>query len=283
MTGADRWKVATLAPALLVYALMALLPLANLLLMSVHDIRWEDGRALWQGVGASHYRALPDDALVGKAFANTTLFAVLAVAAEMVIGFSLALWVSRVRRARAFYQTILMLPILLPGIVIGAIWKLIYNPDFGILNLALAGIGLTGRDWLGDPSLAFLSVVAVDVWHWTPFVFLLLLAAIESLPGELFEAARVDGASAWQELRLIVLPLMLPAIVVTLVFRLIVSFKVFDEVYLLTGGGPGTTTEVLSFTIYRRFFTEDRVGYGSAISILALFLVTLMVVIALTG
>ena len=131
--------------------------------------------------------------------------------------------------------------------------------------------------------MAFASVIVVDIWHWTPFVFLLLLASLESLPGELFEAARVDGASAWQELRHVILPLMLPALVVTLVFRLIVSFKVFDEVYLLTGGGPGTTTEVLSFTIYRRFFTEDRVGYGSAISVFALFLVTLMVIGALAA
>ena len=283
MTTADRWKWATLSPALLVYALMALLPLANLVVLSMHDIQWEHGRASWQDVGAAHYKALSDDELMVKGLLNTSLFAVLAVSAEMVLGFVLALWVSRVGRGRVFYQTMLMLPILLPGIVIGAIWKLIYNPDFGILNLGLAALGASGHDWLGDPSLAFLSVVVVDVWHWTPFVFLLMLAAIESLPGELFEAARVDGASRWQELRRITLPLMIPAIVVTLVFRLIVSFKVFDEVYLLTGGGPGTTTEVLSFTIYRRFFTEDRVGYGSAISIFALFLVTLMVVLALAA
>ena len=115
------------------------------------------------------------------------------------------------------------------------------------------------------------------------FVFLLLLASLESLPGELFEAARVDGASAWQELRHVILPLMLPALVVTLVFRLIVSFKVFDEVYLLTGGGPGTATEVLSFTIYRRFFTEDRMGYGSAISVLTLFALALLILLVLYG
>ena len=128
--------------------------------------------------------------------------------------------------------------------------------------------------------MAFASVVAVDVWHWTPFVFLLLLAGLESLPQDSYEAARIDGASAWQELRYVTLPMMLPTIVVTLAFRLIVSFKVFDEVYLLTGGGPGTATEVVSFTIYRRFFTEDRMGYGAAISVVTLFLLTLLIVIA---
>jgi multiple sugar transport system permease protein len=125
--------------------------------------------------------------------------------------------------------------------------------------------------------------VVVDIWHWTPFVFLLLLAGLESLPQDVYEAARIDGASAWQELRYVTLPMMLPTIAVTAVFRLIVSFKVFDEVYLLTGGGPGTATEVVSFTIYRRFFTEDRIGYGSAISVVVLFLLTLVIVLALAG
>ncbi|MBK9608844.1 MAG: sugar ABC transporter permease [Betaproteobacteria bacterium] len=103
------------------------------------------------------------------------------------------------------------------------------------------------------------------------------------MPQDVFEAARVDGASAWQELRHVMLPMMLPAIAVTLLFRLIVSFKVFDEVYLLTGGGPGTATEVLSFTIYRRFFTEDRMGYGSAISVLTLFALALLILLVLYG
>jgi len=156
-----------------------------------------------------------------------------------------------------------------------------YNPDFGIINQALTAIGLPGRDWLGDGALAFPSVIVVDIWHWTPFVFLLLLAGIEALPQDTYEAARVDGASAWQELRYVTLPMMLPTMAVTLIFRLVVSFKVFDEVYLLTGGGPGTATEVVSFTIFRRFFTEDRAGYGSAISVIVLFLLALVIVLAI--
>jgi multiple sugar transport system permease protein len=186
-------------------------------------------------------------------------------------------------RGRLFYRTAFLLPVLIPGIVIGAIWKLAYNPDFGVLNQLLGLAGLPGRDWLGEKTLAFASVVAVDVWHWTPFVFLLLLAALESLPQDVYEAARIDGANAWQELRHVTLPLMWPAIAVTAVFRLIVSFKVFDEVYLLTGGGPGTATEVVSFTIYRRFFTEDRVGYGAAISVVVLFLLTFVIILSLAA
>jgi multiple sugar transport system permease protein len=276
-----RWRVLTLAPAVAIYLLLALLPIVNLLVMSVHDIRWEEGTARWTFVGLTHFAALPADPLVRAGLVNTILFALFSVAAEMVIGFMLAVLVSRAIAGRGVYRTVFLLPILIPGIVIGAIWKLMYNADFGIINQALTAIGLAGRDWLGDGALAFPSVIVVDVWHWTPFVFLLLLAGIEALPQDTYEAARVDGASAWQELRYVTLPMMLPTIAVTLVFRLVVSFKVFDEVYLLTGGGPGTATEVVSFTIFRRFFTEDRAGYGSAISVIVLFLLALVIVLAI--
>jgi multiple sugar transport system permease protein len=275
----DRWRFYTLAPALAVYLLLALLPIVNLVVMSAHDIRWQQGAAQWTLVGLKHYTELPRDPLVRAGLANTTLFALLAVTAEMLIGFALALFVSRIVVGRVLYRTIFLLPILIPGIVIGAIWKLMYNPDFGIINQLFGLAGLAGFDWLGSGRLAFMSVIVVDVWHWTPFVFLLLLAGLESLPEDIHEAAMLDGASAWQELRRVTIPMMLPVIVVTLAFRLIVSFKVFDEVYLLTGGGPGTATEVLSFTIYRRFFTEDRMGYGSAISVVALFVLTLVIVL----
>jgi multiple sugar transport system permease protein len=280
---ARRWRYYTLAPALTIYLLLALLPIANLVAMSIHDIRWVEGVAQWTYAGGRHFAELPSDPLFRAGLFNTTLFAALAVAAEMVLGFFLALFVSRIGAGRVAYRTIFLLPILLPGIVIGAIWKLMYNPDFGIINQLLGAVGLAGHDWLGDGALAFASVVVVDIWHWTPFVFLLLLAGLESLPQDVFEAAKMDGASAWAELRFLTFPMMLPTLAVTLVFRLIVSFKVFDEVYLLTGGGPGTATEVVSFTIYRRFFTEDRMGYGSAISVVTLFLLTLVIVLCLAA
>lgn len=280
---AGRWRWLTLAPAACVYLAVAVLPIANLVAMSLHDIRWVDGIARWTWSGVRHYAALGADPLVAAGVRNTAVFAALAVAIEMVLGFLLAHWVSRAGRSQLAYRTIFLLPILLPGIVIGAIWKLMYNPDFGVVNQLFALAGLAGHDWLGDRALALASVIAVDVWHWTPFVFLLLLAGLQSLPQDVYEAAKVDGAGPWAELRYVTLPMMLPAIAVTFAFRLIVSFKVFDEVYLLTGGGPGTATEVVSFTIYRRFFTEDRMGYGSAISVVVLFLLALSIVLALAA
>jgi multiple sugar transport system permease protein len=170
-----------------------------------------------------------------------------------------------------------------PGIVIGAIWKLMLNYDFGLANKLLGFVGIMPHDWLGSAETALLSVIIVDIWHWTPFCFLLFLAGVESLPQDVFEAAKIDGAGAWQELRYITLPLMIPTIIVTSAFRLILAFKVFDEVYLLTSGGPGTATEVISFTLYQRFFTEDKAGYGSAMSVAVIFLVSMLLVVALSA
>jgi multiple sugar transport system permease protein len=251
--------------------------------MSFHDVRWVQGAARWTYVGSKNLLALPQDQLFRAGIANTVLFAVSAVLVQMVLGFFLALASSKVSRGRVVYRAIFILPILVPGIVIGAIWKLMYNYDFGVINQLTGLLGMAPHEWLGQKATALLSVIVVDCWHWTPFCFLLLLAGLESQPQDIYEAANLDGAGPWGELAYITFPLMLPTIVVTLVFRLIVAFKVFDEVFLLTGGGPGTATEVISFTIYRRFFTEDRVGHGSAMSIVTLFLVALLIVLALAA
>ena len=276
------WRWATFGPALALMLLLSVLPLANLLWTSFHNVSWADGQATWAPVGLAHYRALADDELFRAGLGNTTVFALAAVAGQMVLGFLLALLCSRVTRGRVLYRTVFILPILIPGIVIGAIWKLMLNYDFGLANQFIGLLGLEPRDWLGDAGTALLSVVVVDIWHWTPFCFLLFLAGLESLPQDVYEAAWIDGATAWQELVFVTLPMMMPTILVTFAFRLVLAFKVFDEVYLLTSGGPGTATEVVSFTLYQRFFTEDRVGYGAAMSVAVIFLVSLLLVLALS-
>jgi multiple sugar transport system permease protein len=279
---ADRhWRRVALAPTVLVFVLLSILPLINLIALSLHDVRWQDGRAVWNWTGASHYSQLTDDRLLQTGVINTLVFSVLAVSIQVVLGFVLAWLVSRIHRGRVLYRTIFILPILVPGILIGAIWKLMLNFDFGLINDFLALFGVMPRDWLGTPALALPAVIVVDIWHWTPFCFLLLLAGFESIPQEMHEAALVDGASAWTELRYIYIPVMMPVIVVTFLFRFVTSLKVFDEIYLLTGGGPGSATEVISYTIYRTFFTQDRMGYGSAMSVAVLFLISLLMAFAL--
>jgi multiple sugar transport system permease protein len=277
------WRWLTLAPALVMLLALSIIPLVGLILTSFQNIAWVEGRAVRSWAGLDHYRALFSDALFGAGLWNTGLFALGAVTGQMLLGFALALLVSKVSRARVLYRTIFILPILIPGIVIGAIWKLMLNYDFGLANQILGLVGLGPVDWLGNGQIALLSVIMVDIWHWTPFCFLLFLAGLESLPQDVYEATKIDGASAWQELLYVTLPLMVPTIIVTFAFRLVLAFKVFDEVYLLTKGGPGTATEVISFTLYQRFFTEDKAGYGSAMSVTVIFLVCLLLVVALSA
>jgi multiple sugar transport system permease protein len=273
------WRLIAVGPTALFLVIFTVVPIALMLTMSFYEVRWEGGAAIWTWRGLANYAELGSNPFYFAALRNTFVFVIAAVVLEMALGFGLALLVSRLASGRTLFLAIFLLPILIPAIVIGAIWKLMYNFDFGLFNDFVGLLGLPPQDWLGDANLALASVVLVDVWHWTAFCFLLLLAGLESLPQDVYEAARLDGASPWQELRHVTLPLMLPVIVVTLVTRTLLAFKVFDEVYLLTQGGPGTATEVLSFTVFRVFFDDDREGFGSAMSMSIIMMVIALLVI----
>jgi len=272
------WRRIALTPTILVFLAMSILPALNLMAMSVNEISWVDGKAVWSYVGFAHYARLAEDTLLIAGLKNTAIFAIVGVALQVLLGFLLAWAVSRIARGRVLYRTIFILPILVPGILIGAVWKLMLNYDFGLVNGLIGALGINPVDWLGTRAWALPSVIMVDIWHWTPFCFLLLLAGFESLPQDVQEAARVDGAGTWAEMRYVLIPMMMPVIAVTFLFRLITSLKVFDEIYLLTGGGPGSATEVISYTIYRTFFTQDRMGYGSAMSVTVLFFISLAMI-----
>ena len=277
------WRWAALSPALVLLLALSVLPLINLFVTSFFTVTWSGGHSSFAPAGLSNYRALAGDTLFRAGLVNTILFAVFAVGGQMLCGFVLALLCNQVTRGRVLYRTIFILPILVPGIVVGAIWKLLLNFDFGLVNQAIGLIGFDPVNWLGSASTALASVIFVDIWHWTPFCFLLFLAGLQSLPLDVYEAARIDGATAWQELVYVTLPMMLPTIMVTFAFRLVLAFKVFDEVYLLTGGGPGTSTQVVSYTLYQRFFREDQTGYGSAMSIAVIFMTCLLLVAAFSS
>jgi multiple sugar transport system permease protein len=272
------WRRIALTPTILVFLAMSILPTLNLMAMSVNEISWVDGKAVWSYVGFTHYARLAEDTLLIAGLKNTAIFAIVGVAIQVLLGFLLAWAVSRIARGRVLYRTIFILPILVPGILIGAVWKLMLNYDFGLVNGFIGVFGFHPVDWLGTRAWALPSVIMVDIWHWTPFCFLLLLAGFESLPQDVQEAARVDGAGTWAEMRYVLIPMMMPVIAVTFLFRLVTSLKVFDEIYLLTGGGPGSATEVISYTIYRTFFTQDRMGYGSAMSVAVLFFISLAMI-----
>ena len=268
------WYSLSLGPVSLIILLLTMLPILWLGWMSLHQVEWQQGQAQWQFVGLENIALFFDNHYYWPGLLNTFIFSISAVSLQMVLGFLMALVVSRSpARSRMLLTLIFLLPIVLPPIVIGAIWKLMLSYDFGILNDLLGLFGILPVDWLGDADIALAAVVAVDVWHWTPFVFLLLLAGLESLPQDVYEASSLDVRNNWQEFWYITLPMMKGTILITLLFRMVLSFKVFDEVYLLTAGGPGTATEVVSFSIYRTFFTEDRAGLGSVMSLFTLLVV----------
>ena len=276
-----RWYFFSLAPLLLFLFLFTLLPLLNIFFMSFFNIVWKDAAYQYEFIGLENYINLPDDKFYLPGLKNTFLFAIIGVAIQMVLGFFMALFVTKIRRGKGFFISLFLIPVLLPPIVIGSVWRLLYGYDFGIINYLLGFLGVMPLDWLGSHSLAFTSIIIVDVWHWTPFVFLLLLAGLEAIPQDVYEAAKVDGVTPLQELIYITLPMMVPTLLVTMIFRMIMAFKVFDEIYLLTSGGPGTSTEVISFSIYKTFFQSDNMGLGSVMSVVSLFVVTLLTILAI--
>jgi multiple sugar transport system permease protein len=255
------WPCAGFLLALSVY------PVAQLLPMALSTIEFAGGKALWAFTPRRNIALLLADEVLRDAIVNTLIFVVLSVAIEMVLGFFSALFIACMPRGRNFARTIMILPVLLPAVAIGSMWKLMYNYDFGLFNQIVGVFGLDPVNWIGDTRWALLSVVVVDVWHWTPFVFLILFAAIEALPQDVLEACRVDGASTWQTIRLVILPLLGPALAVAALFRAIAAFKAFDQVFLLTSGGPGTSTELLSLHLNRVFFEQNQLGFGSMLSL----------------
>ena len=270
----------SLLPAVLLFVVLTIYPVANLFRMSVSTIEFTQGGGQWSFTPLRNLALLRADEVIPAAVRNTLLFVVASVAIEMALGLALAIVVAGVTRGKGLLRTVMILPILVPPVAIGSMWKLLYNYDFGIFNQAVTALGLAPVNWLGSTSIALWSVVIADIWHWVPFVFLILFAAVEALPIDVLEAARVDGATKWQLLRRVVLPLLRPAIVVALLFRTILAFKVFDEVYLLTSGGPGTSTELVTLHLYKVFFEQNQLGYGS---LLSLALIAAIVAFLLVG
>jgi multiple sugar transport system permease protein len=275
---ADRsFKYWALLPALLVLLALTVHPAFNLLRMSISTIAFVEGAEVWTITPRHNLELLLGDWVFRTALWNTFLFVIAAVAAEIVLGFAIALLVSRLSGAKGIVRTLMVLPILVPPVAIGSMWKLMYNFEFGVFNQALMAAGLAPVSWLGSVDYALWSIVLVDIWHWTPFVFLILLAGVEALPVDVLEAARVDGANRRQMLFRIIIPLMWPALSVALMFRTIFAFKVFDEVFLLTSGGPGTATEVVALYIYKVFFTQNQLGYGALLSIAVILAIAVFI------
>jgi len=261
------WALA--APALLAIGLVAVFPLGWTFWESLH---LHDLRMPWRGrpfVGLDHYMEAAGDPRFWGALAHTFFFTAASVALELVLGLLLALGLHRAFRGRGLARTAALLPWAIPTVVAALVWRFLFEGPQGAANQILAASGLVADPpvWFSHPQLAWVPLVLADVWKTTPFVALLLLAGLQGIDAELYEAARVDGAGALGRLRHVTLPLLRPALAVALLFRTLDALRVFDQVYVMTGGGPGTATEVLSVYAFQALLRDLRFGYGSALSV----------------
>lgn len=261
--------------------------LAVLLALSIYPLLYSITISLQQETASgvvwtlAHFKRLVSDNFFRTAMVHTFVYAVAALTCEFVIGLGLALLLNQQIRGRGLFRASLLVPMMLPTVVVGVVWRLMLNPNFGAINGTLKQLGVNTESltWTASPRLAFLAVVAVDVWQWTPFVFLVLLAGLQAIPQEPYEAALIDGSSRWQTFRHVTLPLLKPAILIVLLLRTMDLLRVFDQIFILTEGGPGFATETISLYIYRTAFRFSEFGYAAAMSFVLLALTNIISVI----
>jgi len=267
-----RFALALLAPALGLLLLTTTAPLVYLAWNSLHQLNlgmpWLSGF-----IGAGNYVRMAEDGRFWNALWLTVVYTGSTVVLQVTVGLSLALLVLQIPKGQGVLRVAAILPIVLAPVVVGLFWRtLVLAPDVGIVDMVTRSLGLGSHNWLGDPQLALISVIAIHTWQWTPFAFLVLLASLATLPPDVYEAARLDRAGAWQRFVHITLPLVRPAIVMVVILRMMTALSAFAAIFAATGGGPGSSTEILNLYAYRTSFTELDLGYGSSLAMVLLAL-----------
>ena len=275
---------ALIAPTILVLLAITIFPFVYAVYISVFEFYLpRPHQSTFVGLG--NFAKVLSDGRFWISMRQTGYFLGAAMALEFVLGMALALFFyeeSKGRRSlKALYLPLVLVPMMVAPVVIGYMWRLLYQVEFGPINYMLyAWFGLGPYEWTASARSALLSVVIADVWQWTPFVTLVLLAGLVSLPQELFEVAEIDGATYWQRLRYVTLPLMRRVIAIALLIRLLDAFRELDKIFVMTQGGPGTATETVSYYAYLTGFKYFQVGYAAAMAIL-LLLVTVLICTAI--
>jgi multiple sugar transport system permease protein len=266
-----------LLPALAILVGLVVYPFLVSLRYSVSDVDLLGGEAATKFIGFKNFqRALTKDPVFKDAVSNTATFVFWVVLLEMLCGLGLALLLNSDVRGRRFIVSLFLIPLVLPPIVIALSWKMMYDYGWGVVNHLLMAMGWEAVHWLSNPKIALYAIIFTDIWHLTPFVMLIFLAGLQSLPAEPYEAAQIDGASNWQVFRDITVPLLRPTILVVLLLRTIDGSKVFDKVFVMTGGGPGTATETLITHITRSAFRGLDLGYAAAMSFMMLIVLSII-------
>ncbi|MDD3714267.1 MAG: sugar ABC transporter permease [Atribacterota bacterium] len=273
------YGIVFILPAILFLSITSLIPLAYSLGVSFTNLNLLRPGQPIQFVGLQNYSTGIRDGEFLTAAWNTILIVSVSLGLQLLIGLMLSLILSQERKGFRLWQTILLIPNIIAPVVVGVLWRLMFNPDYGIFKLGLAQIGID-KPWLQHPIWAKVAVIIVETWTWTPFVMLTLIAGLKSLSDTPFEAARIDGASGLQIFRYITMPLLKPVIAVTLLLRLMDAFKMFDSIYVLTYGGPGLATEVLSLRIYKKglkYFDITEASAQSWIFLICIFVISYII------
>lgn len=262
-------------PLALVLSAVMLYPVAFSAWISLHDYRLtrlNDVR--W--VGLDNYTFIATDPGFLNAMGNTITFVIGAVTLELILGLGLAILLQRLVRFQNFVRSTLLAPMFITPIAVGLMFRFLLNSELGVISHYLGEIGIS-IDWFG-PQLALFSIILIDVWQWTPFMVLMFLAGLESLPKSPFEAARIDGASAWLTFRSVTLPMLRPVITVAIIIRALDAFKVFEYVFAITRGGPGDATETIMYYIYQAGFRFFRMGEAAAAAFMLIAVILVLVV-----
>lgn len=265
-------------PGIVVLLLTTTVPLISLLWTSLHRYNLTDPAHdgfIW----FANYAAVATDARFWASLLRSAVYTVGTVVLQVVVGLALALLVGRIRRGRGLVRVAAIMPIMFAPVVVGLVWStLLLTPDYGVVDFVVRALGLGSHNWLGSPKLAFFSVLVMHTWQWTPFAFLIFLAALAAFPQDLEEAAKLDGANARQRFQFLLLPFLRPTIVVVVIIRTVIALSAFDAIYAATGGGPGTATEILNLYAFRVAFQDFNIGYGSSLAVVLLLITAVVAV-----
>ena len=261
---------------MLILSIVILAPIVLAVITSFYDYTLIN-RSFENFIGLKNYFASIGNEKFIHSSIVTIFFVFLVVLFEFLIGFLIAILLNQVEKFRNIYYFILLIPLLINPVVVGLIWRMFLHPQLGILNYLISLIGIDPVNWLGDPQNAFITIIFVDIWHQVSFMIILLLAGLASIPEEPYEAARVDGANAFEQFRDITLPYMRPVIIITLLIRLIFALKTYDLIYIMTKGGPGDATDIISYYIYRSAFIGLDLGQAASMSVILLLVVCIII------
>lgn len=257
-----------LLPALAILGLLTAYPIVSVIYHAFGEVDRANNH--YQFVGLANFRTLFDDFFFVAAIKNTLVFTVVASVAQVVLGLGIALLFHRRFPGRRLVLPLFIYPMMISTMVCSAIWRAWFHYDYGLLNTVLTALGLPAQEWLFNPHLALYAIALVDTWQWTPMAFLIVLAGLQSIPKDISEAALVDGAKGWRAFVYITLPQIKNQVILAFLLRAIDTFKLFDKVYVMTGGGPGNATETLSMFVYKYGFRFFDLGMASSSALVML-------------